>query len=146
LETSLYAAHSETRDVQEGFVQMRYSGEGAGAAVAVAPKPAARPAPRPAPRPVQAAGNGDLVARIISQLTPYIKTTVTETLGSRSAPAPVVAVSRPVAIAAPVAAVPVSSVSSASSGSSSIEGRFGVDGQNTINVETPEYQFLANLS
>jgi len=138
--------YQETRDVQEGFVQMRYSGEGAGAAVAVAPKPAARPAPRPAPRPVQAAGNSDLVARIISQLTPYIKTTVTETLGSRGKPAPVVAVTRPVAIAAPVPAVPVSSVSSASSGSSSIEGRFGVDGQNTINVETPEYQFLANLS
>merc|ERR1712110_182912 len=128
--------YSETRDVQEGFVQMRYS------AGAVAPKPVAqRPAPRPvqpAPRP---AGNNDLVAKIIAQLTPYIKTTVTDSLSARSQPAPVVAVSRPVAIAAPVAAVPAVSVS----GSGSTQSIFGVDGENSINVETPEYTWQANL-
>jgi len=134
--------YSETRDVQEGFVQMKYTGAGAGAAqtkevTAVAPRPAPRPV---AVRPVQSS-NSDLVARIISQLTPYIKTTVTETLSANSQPA-VASVSYE---AVPAVAVSGSSYGS-SSASSSIEGRFGVEGENTINVETPVYQFDAILN
>jgi len=136
--------YSETRDVQEGFVQMKYAGAGAGAAqtkevIAVAPRPAPRPV---APRPAVQSGNSDLVARIISQLTPYIKTTVTETLSANSGPA-VTSVSYQ-----PVAAVPTSggSFGSSSVSSSSVESQFGVDGTNTINVETPVYQFDAILN
>jgi len=135
--------YSETRDVQEGFVQMKYTGAGAGAAqtkevTAVAPRPAPRPV---AVRPAVQSSNSDLVARIISQLTPYIKTTVTETLSANSQPA-VTSVSYE---AVPAVAVSGSSYGS-SSASSSIEGRFGVEGENTINVETPVYQFDAILN
>jgi len=135
--------YSETRDVQEGFVQMKYTGAGAGAAqtkevAAVAPRPAPRPV---AVRPAVQSSNSDLVARIISQLTPYIKTTVTETLSANSQPA-VTSVSYE---AVPAVAVSGSSYGS-SSASSSIEGRFGVEGENTINVETPVYQFDAILN
>jgi len=137
--------YSETRDVQEGFVQMKYTGAGAGAAQT---KEVAAVAPRPAPRPVAVrpavavqSSNSDLVARIISQLTPYIKTTVTETLSANSQPA-VTSVSYE---AVPAVAVSGSSYGS-SSASSSIEGRFGVEGENTINVETPVYQFDAILN
>jgi len=141
--------YSETRDVQEGFVQMKYTGAGAGAAkTKEVPKEVPRPAvaPRPAPRPVAVrpavqSSNSDLVARIISQLTPYIKTTVTETLSANSQPA-VTSVSYE---AVPAVAVSGSSYGS-SSASSSIEGRFGVEGENTINVETPVYQFDAILN
>merc|ERR1711992_373779 len=71
--------YNETREVQENFVTIK--------ALPVAAKvtpvaaPAYRPAaPRPAPRPAPPAGNSDLVARIIAQLSPYIKTTVDEAL------------------------------------------------------------------
>jgi len=142
--------YSETRDVQEGFVQMKYAGAGAGAAqtkevIAVAPRPAPRPV---APRPAVQSGNSDLVARIISQLTPYIKTTVTETLSANSGPAVTSVSYQPV----PVQAVPTLAVSgsgsfgSSSVSSSSVESQFGVDGTNTINVETPVYQFDAILN
>lgn len=44
----------------------------------VAPKPARRPAPAPKPET-----NDDLIAKIISQLTPFIKTTVSNSLGGQ---------------------------------------------------------------
>ena len=111
--------YTETRSEQPGFVQMR---------VYKAPKPKvappqvkAKPTPRPAPMP---SGNGDLMAKIISQLTPYIKSKVSESLSPRqTAPAPVYAT---------VPATPV-----ASSASSSLDSIFGLSGTNNIQVETP---------
>ena len=103
--------YSETREIQENFVQIKSLPVTTKTAVETN-SVALRPAPRPA-RPAAAAGNSDLVARIISQLTPYIKTTVTETLSSRqSAAAPAVAVQTYEA----VPAVSYSSGSSVSSG------------------------------
>jgi len=119
--------YTETRSEQPGFVQMRvYKAPES----KVAPAPVkAKPAPRPAPRP---SGNGDLVAKIISQLTPYIKSTVSESLSARqTAPAPV------------YSAVPAAPV--ASSASSSLDSTFGVGGTNNIQVETPVYQFDAEF-
>ena len=119
--------YTETRSEQPGFVQMRvYKAPEA----KVAPAPVkAKPAPRPAPRP---SGNGDLVAKIISQLTPYIKSKVSESLSPRqTAPAPVYAT---------VPATPV-----ASSASSSLDSIFGLSGTNNIQVETPVYQFDAEF-
>ena len=40
-----------------------------------------KPEPKPAPRQPKPESDGDLVARIISQLTPHIKKTVSESLG-----------------------------------------------------------------
>jgi len=129
--------YSETREIQENFVQIKSLPV---TKTVETNSVALRPAPRPAPRP--AAGNSDLVARIISQLTPYIKTTVTETLSSRqSAAAPVVAVQTYEA----VPAVSYSSGSSISSGSSSVESTFGVSGTNNIQVDTPTYQFATEF-
>jgi len=128
--------YSETREIQENFVQIKSLPV---AKTVETNSVALRPAPRPAP-PAPAAGNSDLVARIISQLTPYIKTTVTETLSSRQS-APAVAVQTYEA----VPAVSYSSGSSISSGSSSVESTFGVSGTNNIQVDTPTYQFATEF-
>jgi len=131
--------YSETREIQENFVQIKSLP--VAKTVDLENSVALRPAPRPA-RPAAAAGNSDLVARIISQLTPYIKTTVTETLSSRqSVAAPAVAVQTYEA----VPAVSYSSGSSVSSGSSSVESTFGVSGTNNIQVDTPTYQFATEF-
>ena len=89
------------------------------------PKPAARPLSVP-----KRNNDVDLVARIISQLTPFIKTTVSDSLGSRQGTTRVVSVSRPVSKSVPV----VSQVTSTSS-------LFGDDGENRITVDTPSYNF-----
>jgi len=131
--------YSETREIQENFVQIKSLPV---AKTVETNSVALRPAPRPAPPAPAAAGNSDLVARIISQLTPYIKTTVTETLSSRqSVAAPAVAVQTYEA----VPAVSYSSGSSISSGSSSVESTFGVSGTNNIQVDTPTYQFATEF-
>jgi len=133
--------YSETREIQENFVQIKSLPVTTKTAGVDTNSVALRPAPRPA-RPAAAAGNSDLVARIISQLTPYIKTTVTETLSSRqSVAAPAVAVQTYEA----VPAVSYSSGSSVSSGSSSVESTFGVSGTNNIQVDTPTYQFATEF-
>lgn len=129
--------YSETREIQENFVQIKSLPV---TKTVETNSVALRPAPRPAaPRP--AAGNSDLVARIISQLTPYIKTTVTETLSSRQS-APAVAVQTYEAVPAVSYS---SSGSSISSGSSSVESTFGVSGTNNIQVDTPTYQFATEF-
>merc|ERR1711997_933685 len=91
-------------------------------------------APRPSPAPKRT--DSDLVARIISQLTPFIKTTVADSLGSQQqtrTTSRVVTVQQPVVQA--VRAVPVvTEVSSTSS-------LFGADGENRITVDSPIYSF-----
>merc|ERR1711978_755730 len=85
--------YRETRNVQANFLTA-YSGDTSfGKVEAVAPKPAPKPVvyTKPAPKPVvafkpappapkAATNNDDLVARIISQLTPFIKDTVSSAI------------------------------------------------------------------
>merc|ERR1711997_501861 len=85
--------YRETRNVQANFLTA-YSGDASfGKVEAVAPKPAPKPVvyTKPAPKPVvafkpappapkAANNNDDLVARIISQLTPFIKDTVSSAI------------------------------------------------------------------
>merc|ERR1711983_254425 len=96
------------------------------------------PAPRPAPGPIPVRKNtdSDLVAKIISQLTPFIKTTVADSLGSQQrTTSRVVAVQQPVVQA--VRAVPVVTEVK----STSTQSLFGVDGENRITVDSPNYSF-----
>ena len=141
LVTVVYTAgvdgYQEERTVQEGFIEVR-----ARPAPTAAPKPVTRapaPAPTPAPRPVRPAApvqnnDDDLVARIIAQLTPFIRDTVSNSLSSQAsapAPQPAPAAPRRVAVAAP-APVPAAS---------GVEGVFGVGGANNVRVESPDFKF-----
>ena len=119
--------YQETREVQEGFVSIR--ARPVKKVIAVAKPAPPRPAPRPLPVPKRD-NNVDLVSRIISQLTPFIKTTVAGSLGSRQTTTRVVSVPRPVVKSTPV----VPHVTSTSS-------LFGEDGENRITVDTPNYNF-----
>jgi len=121
--------YQETREVQQGFVSIRAKPVKTEVIV-----PAPRPAPRPTP--VRKNSDSDLVARIISQLTPFIKTTVSDSLGSQQrTTSRVVAVQQPVVQA--VRAVPVVTQVK----SSSTQSVFGVDGENRITVDSPNYSF-----
>ena len=97
--------YTATREVQENFVTIRSKPK----------KEVVIVAPRPAPPP-RRPDNSDLVARIISQLTPFIKKTVSDSLGARRAPRPVAQVT-------------------------SSSNLFGQDGENRITVDTPNYNF-----
>jgi len=117
--------YQETREVQQGFVSIRAK---------PVKKEVIVPAPRPAP--VRKNTDSDLVARIISQLTPFIKTTVADSLGSQQrTTSRVVAVQQPVVQT--VRAVPVVTEVK----SSSTQSLFGVDGENRITVDSPNYSF-----
>jgi len=101
--------YSETRSVQDNFVQIR-----------------AKPVVVPVvvePEPVPTTSNSDLVARIISQLTPFIKKTVSSTLADQQAAA---ASETVITRVAPEATL------------------FG-DGTNNINVKTPSYDFFTTF-
>ena len=100
-------------------------------------RPAPTPAPTPAPAPPKS-NDDDLVARIIAQLTPFIKETVTNSLNSAPAPAPVPAP------APRVVPVPVPAPAPAPS-ASSVEGVFGVAGANNVRVDTPDFNFAYDL-
>merc|ERR1711997_1146931 len=66
--------YQETRTSEPNFVAIR------NAPIVPAPKPvAAKPVRKPAPAP-KPQTNDDLIAKIISQLTPFIKTTVSNSL------------------------------------------------------------------
>ena len=71
--------YTEERNVQDGFIEVRARPvkrvEVAPAPAPVRPVRPVRPAPTPAPAPVQN-NDDDLVARIIAQLTPFIRDTV----------------------------------------------------------------------
>ena len=119
--------YQEIREVQEGFVSIRSKPVKKEIVVA---KPAP---PKPAPRPVSVPkkeNNVDLVAKIISQLTPFIKTTVSDSLGARQTTSRVVSVPQTVVQPLPV----VTQVTSTSS-------LFGEDGENRITVDTPNFNF-----
>lgn len=141
--------YNETREVQENFVTIKALPV---AKVAPAYKPAPRPAPRPQPpvrqvTSVASSSNSDLISRIISQLTPYIKTTVTDALGSNSVGVGGGSSSvQTVSYEAVPAVAQVSYQTSGSSlGSSSSESIFGVSGTNNIQVDTPTYNFATEF-
>jgi len=114
--------YSETREVQENFIQIR-----------------AKPAKKVVSTAVveaKSSGDSDLVARIIAQLSPFIKETVQSSLSSEQrvavvtqpAPVPIVVAAQPVAVAA-----------------TAVQSRFGTGEGNNIRVETPEYTFATDL-
>merc|ERR1712168_1776412 len=115
--------YSETREVQENFIQIR-----------------AKPTKKVvSTASVEASSSGssdsDLVARIIAQLSPFIKETVSSSLSARQQATVVVPAPVPVAIAPQPVAVAASAVQS----------RFGTGAGNNIRVETPEYTFATDL-
>jgi len=114
--------YSETREARQGFVSIRS-------------KPVKTEVVVPASRPTSVRKNtdSDLVAKIISQLTPFIKTTVADSLGSQQrATSRVVAVQKPLVQAVPI----VTEIKSTST-----QSLFGVDGENRITVDSPNYSF-----
>merc|ERR1712038_1206024 len=175
--------YTETRTAQPNFVEIR-----ARPIVRTEVKPAPAPAPvqkvvqQVAPvvqkvveQQVETQNDGDLVARIIAQLTPFIRSTVTSSLGASSSssssstnnvnagssqtttttttsrrPAPV---RRVVAVqpAQPVqrtvsVPVPAPAVTSAGSASSSVAGIFGTGGPNNVRFTAPEFNYEFDLS
>merc|ERR1712038_946578 len=69
--------YQETRSVEANFVAIRN-------APVVVDKPVVKPKPAPArPTPAPATNNEDLIAKIIAQLTPFIKSTVSNSLGGQ---------------------------------------------------------------
>jgi len=170
--------YTETREVVPNFVQIRSR--------PVTPEPAPAPAPapvrpvvqrvRPAVQQVQqvttssSSNDGDLVANIIAQLTPFIRTTVSNSLGSSSGSSsssnsgasqttttttsrrPVnVGTTRRVVSRQPVPevrriveSVPV--VTETSSSSSAVSNIFGTGGPNNVRFESPDSSFAFDLN
>ena len=92
--------YTETREVQENFLTGR-----------------SKPIPVPRPTPPPRRNDSDLVAKIILQLTPYIKTTVSDALSARQK---------------------VVQYQPEVTGKSSL---FGVNGENRITVDSKTYNF-----
>ena len=135
--------YTENRVVQDGFVEIRARpvkiAEPAPAPAPVTQRPTPRPrpvtTPAPPPPPPQNT-DSDLVARIIAQLTPFIRQTVTSSLNSQtSAPA----APAPTPIRQPVA------VPAAAPAASSLTGVFGETGANNVRVNTPDFDFAYEL-
>ena len=114
----------ETRDEQPGFVSIRAQ---PATSFAAPVRPVVVPAPAPA-----APSDSDLVAKIISQLTPFIQQTVSTTLSSSAQ-----------TVRQPAAAPAV--VPRPAPASSTIDGVFGFSGQNNVRVETPNFNFNYDL-
>ena len=86
--------YQETRTVQEGFITIRPREPKPTVTIPAAPRPVVtrpvqparpvRPAPTPAPAPAPE-NDDDLVAKIIRQLTPFIRDTVSNSLQANQA-------------------------------------------------------------
>jgi len=146
--------YQETRTLQENFITLNDNRNGYTQPEIIKTTPKPRPVtPRPtrAPRPpptTAAPSDDDLVARIIAQLTPFIKTTVSNSLqaNQNAAPAPARApapkpapVRKPAPAPAPV--LPPAVVRQ----DDSVEGVFGVVGENNVRVTSPEFSFAYDL-
>lgn len=132
--------YTEERTVQEGFVTIRSVDERPPAPVApVRPAPPPR-RPEPVPTPVEN-NDSDLVARIIAQLTPFIRQTVSSSLqsGSNTAPAPRSPAPRPAPV--PVAAPAPRPAPS----QTSVQSLFGEGGANNVRLETPNFSIAYDL-
>jgi len=116
--------YSETREVQENFVQIRS-------------KPVQKKVSTSAVVEATSSSSSDssLVARIIAQLSPFIKETVASSLNSQQQ----VTVAAPV-VSRVVAVEPLSVVTS-----NAVVSKFGTGAGNNIRVETPEYTFATDL-
>jgi hypothetical protein len=155
--------YREERNSQSNFVQIR---DLPAAATRVVPAPKPAPVrrvvvPKPAPKPIVQAvrkvvkaetgsDDGDLVARIISQLTPFIRNTVSTSLSSGApapaAPAPKPAPVRRVIPARPApAVVPAPIVRKVVNVEEQVAGIFGTGGPNNVKVETPDFNFAFDL-
>lgn len=123
--------YAETREVQPNFVTIRAKGDKPAVAPAspVAVVPAARPRPVPVAPVVTEApaaqSNEDLIAQIIAQLTPFIKSTVSSSLGSSAS-----TVTETVRSAQPQVLT-------------NVFGRSG--GYNNVRVATPNFDFAYDL-
>lgn len=176
--------YTETRDVQDNFVTIRAQPASASSA-SFASSASASAAGSAAIRPViqtiepvvqnvvrqetvssSSSDDSDLVARIISQLTPFIQETVSTSLGGRSTattttvsqarpisvisaqPAAAIAAPAPVrtVVAQPVQPVAVVAPAPVRQAASSVEGIFGVAGANNVRVETPNFNFAYDLA
>ena len=115
--------YQETREVQEGFLSINAQPQ----VTQVISQPAVTTTT------VQTS-QSDLVGQIISQLTPFIRDTVSTTLSSSRRPAVAV---QPISFAP---ALPVQTIPA-----SSVQNIFGQGGPSNIRVETPSYQFSTQL-
>jgi len=113
--------YQETRSAQPNFVTIR-----------------ARPVVRPVVQEASSS-DSDLVGNIINQLTPFIKGSVSSSLGSDSSAAAAPAVRRTVVAAAP--AQPVARIAAADGSTSAIFG----DSPKSVAVESPNFAFAFDL-
>jgi len=118
--------YSETREVQENFVQIRS-------------KPVKKEVSTSTVVEATSSSSSDsnLVARIIAQLSPFIKETVASSLNSQQQ---VTVVAQPQVVSRVVAVEPLPVVSS-----NAVVSTFGTGAGNNIRVETPEYTFATDL-
>merc|ERR1711963_1124898 len=143
--------YTETREVQPNFVEIRR--RQSVSVAAPAPAPVRAPAPAPAPvrqvvqqvRPVvqqavqqqtssssSSSNDSDLVARIIAQLTPFIRNTVTTSLGSSSSSG---------GSSSGTSQSSTTTTTTTTSSGSGIQNIFGVQGENNARVNTPDFNF-----
>jgi len=119
--------YSETREIQENFLRIRSKPVTKDVAITTTTKVVE----------AKSSDDSDLVARIIGELTPFIKETVSTSLSAQEtvvaqpaplpAPTPIVVATQPVAV------------------TTAVESRFGTGAGNNIRVETPEYTFATDL-
>jgi len=145
--------YQETRTVQDNFITLNADrNQPQPQPIRTTPKPkptTPRPRPTPAPTPAPTTpppSDDDLVARIIAQLTPFIRDTVSNSLqanqGAAPAPAPApkpAPARKPAPAPAPV--LPPAAVRQ----EDSVEGVFGVVGENNVRVTSPEFSFAYDL-
>jgi len=118
--------YSETREVQENFVQIRSKPAKKVVSTAVVEAKSS------------SSSDSNLVARIIAQLSPFIKETVASSLNAQQQ---VTVVAQPAPVVSRVVAVePISVVSS-----NAVVSKFGTGEGNNIRVKTPEYTFATDL-
>lgn len=138
--------YQETREVQPNFVSIRAKVD----KPAVVPAPVAvKPAPRPVVKPVVKVepapqSNEDLIAQIIAQLTPFIKSTVSNSLGS-SASTISTTVVKPTTVRRVPVVRPAPRVVAQPQAVDALTNVFGTGGTNNIRVETPHFNFAHDL-
>ena len=133
--------YTETREVQEGFIQIRGQSGATSSSTATTSQVTTTQTRPVAVRPSGGSSSTDIVATIIAELQPFIRDTVSQTLQAQRSTT--TRVTQPVAVAQTVRAV--RPAVAAVSGGNSVESRFGVGGASNFRVETPEYQFATTF-
>jgi len=119
--------YSETREVQENFVQIRSKPVKKEVSTSTVVEATSS----------SSSSDSNLVARIIAQLSPFIKETVASSLNSQQQ---VTVVAQPQVVSRVVAVEPLPVISS-----NAVVSTFGTGAGNNIRVETPEYTFATDL-